>query len=791
MIDRLSRILFRVRYVVWLVVLPLTVASWMLVPPVEFDQTIEGFFPPDHPALLSYEKSKRAFGGDQIIFVAYDDPDLWTEAGMGRVRILADRITEEVPDVERVDAVDQMPVPWLVDDAVGAAISSRFSLTGLFRMITGRTTVRMLVQSVADDPERHDKMRQRICSHPLFNGLLVDATGGTTALIVRLKASPETNQRAAVLALRRVSDEFAKAQKLERVAVAGPPVLVVDGFISLDRDNQTLGLVAMLLMTVMMLIAVRNPAWALLSLIAGWATWEMTRIFITVFQLKLSLSAGPIIAQTVVLCMPAASHLAVRFFATLHEGLGRHEAAHRTLNIMFTPVAWCAVASASGYLATWVATTVQPVGQLGITMFACNLMAGVLVWSLAAGAMTTQFRRRDPDGTSVEQGTAAVAEGVGKLTGWVLAHPEITLVLFVVPALFATIGVVWLQFESNYINVHKPHSRVARDYRFIESRMGGIGLVELIFPAPTAITPGWLDRVSQTSTHLRESNPDLVSGVVSLADLLNSPTDASDEERDKIVAMKIETLSQPKYSHFLNNLWERDELWEPDGEGEATGQVRILVRVQESAQPELKEECFAKLIDITRRELSDKTYITGLSHLMTQITHAVVSTAFYATIWSGVMSLAMLWAALRHLRLALLAFAPTLLAVGLVLGIMGWLGLKIDMSTALVAGVAIGLSVDDAVHCLLRWKQELKAGRPAHEALKVAYAGTGPGVVLSSSAVSLGFLAMLFSEFVPMSSFGWLVAVATAGGSLGNLVVIPAVLALTVRRNGKISRSPR
>lgn len=784
MIDRLSRILFRVRYVVWLVVLPLTILSWMLVPPVEFDQTIEGFFPADHPALQSYERSKRAFGGDQIIFVAYDDPDLWTEKGMDRVRTLADRINVEVPDIERVDAIDQMPVPWMVDDAVGAAISSRFSLTSIFRMIAGRTTVKMLVQSVADDPERRDAMRQRICSHPLFNGLLVDAKGGTTAIIVRLKAAIETNQRAAVLALRRVSDEFAKENKLERVAVAGPPVLVVDGFISLDRDNKTLGLVAMLLMTVTMLIAVRNPAWALLSLIAGWTTWEMTRIFITVFNLKLSLSAGPIVAQTVVLCMPAASHLAVRFFSTLHEGISRREAAHRTLNVMFTPVAWCAVASASGYLATWVATTVQPVAQLGITLFACNLMAGALVWSLSAGAMTTRFWRRNPNGTSVEQGTAAVAEGVGKLTGWVLTHPGTTLGLFVVPTLFATIGVVWLQFESNYINVHKPRSRIARDYRFIESRMGGIGLVELIFPAPSAMTPEWLDRLGQTSKHLRESNPELVSGVVSLNDLLNSPTNTSSEERDKTVEMKIQALSQPKYSHFLDNLWERDE------NDESKGQIRILVRVQESAQPELKEECFAKLLEITRREISDKTFITGLSHLMTQITHAVVSTSFYATIWSGVMSLAMLWAALRHLRLALLAFAPTLLAVGLVLGIMGWLGLRIDMSTALVAGVAIGLSVDDAVHCLLRWKQELRAGRPAYEALQVAYAGTGPGVVLSSSAVSLGFLAMLFSEFVPMSSFGWLVAVATAGGSLGNLVVIPAVLALTVRRSDSGTLSP-
>lgn len=775
MIDRLARIVFRFRYVVWGVVLPLIVLSWIFVPPVVFDQTIEGFFPHDHPALLSYERSKQAFGGDQIVFVAYDDDQLWTAEGMDRVRTLADRIAEQVPGIERVDAMDQMPVPWLVDEAVAAA-SGPFSFVGLFRMVAGRATVSTAIRSSADEPKQIAEFRQKICAHPLFNGLLVDSTGKTTAIIVRLDAAAEADRRPAVLALRKVADEFAKENKLERVAVAGPPVLVVDGFVSLDRDNQTLGVVAMILMTVTMLVAVRNPAWALLSLIAGWATWEMTRIFITMFDLKLSLSAGPIIAQTVVLCMPAASHLAVRFFSILHEGLSRRDAAHATLTIMFAPVAWCAIASASGYLATWAATTVRPVGELGITMFVCNMVAGALVWMLAAGAMTIRFRRNPSEAANVEQGTKAVAEGVGRMTGWVLTHPGFTLFMFLTPVLLATCGVVWLQFESNYINIHKPRSRVATDYRFIEKRMGGIGLVELISPAPEKMTSEWLDKVGQMTKKMRQENPEMVAGIVSLADLLSVPPDVPKSDRDDVVATKIRILGNAKYQHFLNNLYSRH----PDNP--ATDEVRILIRIQESAQPELKEECFTKLLKVCRDDLSKETFITGLSHLMTQITHAVVSTSFRATLWSAVISLAMLWFALRNLPLAVLAFAPTLFAVGLVLGVMGWIGVKIDMSTALVAGVAIGLSVDDAVHCLLRWKQELKAGLSSDEALKAAYAGSGPGVVLSSSAVSLGFLAMLYSEFVPMSSFGWLVAVATAGGSLGNLVLIPAILALVTRR---------
>ena len=776
MIDRLSRVLYRFRYIVWAVVIPLIALSWIFVPPVVFDQTIEGFFPHDHPALLSYEKTKKAFGGDQIVFVAYDDDQLWTPEGMDRVRLLADRIAENVPGIDRVDAVDQMPVPWMVDEAVSTITSGKFSWLGLFRMVAGRATVAMVVNTVADDPEAQQEFRKRISAHPLFNGLLVDGTGQTTAIIVRLSAADDADRGPAVIALRKISDEFARENKLGHVAVAGPPVLVADGFTSLDRDNETLGVVAMILMTITMLIAVRNPFWALLSLIAGWATWEMTRIFITIFHLKLSLSAGPIIAQTVVLCMPAASHLAVRFFSILHQGKKRPETAHETLTVMFAPVAWCAIASASGYLATWAATTVLPVAQLGITMFACNLMAGLLVWCLSAGAMTMRIRRGPVEAAAVEQGTAVVAEGVGRMTGWVLSHPGATLGLFVTPILVATVGVVWIQFESNYINIHKPRSRVARDYRFIENRMGGIGLVELISPAPEKMSSEWLNRLRGVTAKMRQQNPQMVAGIVSLADLLSVPDSVDESERDEIVAMKIRILGNQKYQHFLNNLWSRDK---EDGSGNL---VRILIRIQESAQPELKEECFANLLATSRQDISDQTYITGLSHLMTQITHAVVSTSFRATIWSGVMSLAMLWFALRNLPLATLAFAPTLLAVGLVLGIMGWMGLKIDMSTALVAGVAIGLSVDDAVHCLLRWKQELRAGRPAGEALKIAYAGSGPGVVLSSSAVSLGFLAMLYSEFVPMSSFGWLVAVATAGGSLGNLVVIPAILALFYRQ---------
>jgi len=302
-----------------------------------------------------------------------------------------------------------------------------------------------------------------------------------------------------------------------------------------------------------------------------------------------------------------------------------------------------------------------------------------------------------------------------------------------------------------------------------------------VFPAPDVLTPEFLNRLKQTADALEGVDPNLVSGVVSLADILNQPAKTEKDGRidaDQVLALKVNILSVSKFSHFLTTLWSRPN---PD-QNKTDNTMRILVRIRENAPADEKERCFEGMLSRVQINLSKEAYITGLSHLMTKITEAIAVTSFRSGAWSTLISLLMLCVALRSFPLAALALAPTLLAVGLVLGLMGWIGLKIDMSTVFVASVAIGLSVDDTFHCLLRWKENLRDGQAPSAALRNAYQGSGAGVVLSSAAVSLGFLAMLWSEFLPMFHFGWLISVATLGGSLGNLVVIPAVLAWTTSR---------
>src|SRR4029079_5170167 len=160
-----------------------------------------------------------------------------------------------------------------------------------------------------------------------------------------------------------------------------------------------------------------------------------------------------------------------------------------------------------------------------------------------------------------------------------------------------------------------------------------------------------------------------------------------------------------------------------------------------------------------------------------------IATQWSTFSWATAGILVMLALALRGPRLAVLAILPTMLAVGLVLGLMGWVGVKRDIATALVASVALGLSVDDTFHCLLQYHR-YRATRRFRRRLFESYRVSGPGVILSSLAVAVGFAALRASEFEPFINFGTMVGIATAGSPLGTLVLLPACLTLGRRWRG-------
>ena len=756
---------------------------------VSYEQSIRSFFADDDPTIVDYQKASAAFGDDNFVFVAYDDPALLTPGGMDRVAELAKELGPgRIEGVARVESIDAMPLLWKVDDGLIAMDS----MPGFARKLAQRT-MREAIKNVdlsggnalavggfvkSADAKGLADLKARLTHHPLFLGTLIDSRAETTALVVRLKKTEDHDVKRSVGELRKRADAFAVRHRLGRPAIVGPPVLLADGFTSIDVDGRRLAVVGMVLIGVVTLTATRSLWWALVPLIAGWVVWLATEWVLATFNLRLSLSGGPLVAQIIVLTMPAASHLAIHFRDELRRERDPRVAARTTLSAVSSPIAWCAVTGGIGYGAL-VTSNVVPIQQFGWIMGVCTVLAALLVMAISPAAMLPPFRMDLP---TKHGSTSSVGRGMGTVIEWVYNHPTRVVVALVAIVVPLAAGMGRLTYESNYINAFKPRARVVQDYKTVESRLGGIGVVELIVPVSGPVTPATLEKLRSVERGLiggKEDGP-RASYVLSLATVLDPDrriTALPEASAARVLASKLDLIAASPQAELLRGFW-----------NPGAKEARILVRLVEQQPAPDKSTIFADALGLARKAFGEGSYLTGLSYLMTKTTQGVIKTQWTTFFWSVAGILLMLAIALRSPLLAGLAILPTLLSVALVLGLMGWLGIKLDMATALVASVALGLSVDDTFHCLLQFHR-YRASEPFRPSLFASYAVTGPGVLLSSSAVAVGFLALRLSEFTPFSNFGAMVAIATAGSTIGNILLLPACLTLGDRRAGSERRA--
>ena len=109
-------------------------------------------------------------------------------------------------------------------------------------------------------------------------------------------------------------------------------------------------------------------------------------------------------------------------------------------------------------------------------------------------------------------------------------------------------------------------------------------------------------------------------------------------------------------------------------------------------------------------------------------------------------------------------------------GLMGWLGIPLSAATALIASVVIGLAVDDTIHYLTRFREELDRTGDYVASMYTTLQTAGRAIALTTSMLIAGFLVFLSSDFNATHDFGLLASIALTSSLLGSLVFLPAAL---------------
>jgi multidrug efflux pump subunit AcrB len=136
----------------------------------------------------------------------------------------------------------------------------------------------------------------------------------------------------------------------------------------------------------------------------------------------------------------------------------------------------------------------------------------------------------------------------------------------------------------------------------------------------------------------------------------------------------------------------------------------------------------------------------------------------------------------RSVRLGLLAAIPNTTPMAVTLGYMGLRGYDLNAGNVIVFTICLGIVVDDTIHFLTRYREEMARDNDVWKAIERSYHGTGRAIVLMTLLIVCGLSVLLLSDFVPTRRFAELTTLTMIAALFGDLLLLPASLVLFRKR---------
>ncbi len=719
--DGFTEFLIRRRQWLLAVSAVLTLIAWPISRQLKFDQSIESMYAPGNRELQAFKRSKETFGGDEFLMVAYREPRLF-QSDDKLTAAAGDRLNRLAEQIGALPGVESHTIQHLA-----SALRSPY----------GRGRIRKFVE-----------------------GILVGSDGETVAVVARLSPLDEAHApRAATF--RRVR-EIAAAQDPPAV-VLGEPVQVHDMFRYVEEDGFTLGLWSTVLLMGMIYLLFRSIRWMVLPLAVVWVTLVWTKALLVVSHMQLSMVSSMLDSLVTIIVIATVSHVIMRYRELIpyHD---RERALALALRDLLVPVFWVTVTTTAGF-ASLMTCHITPVASFGIMMSLATLLLLLAAIAILPGVVLLGRTTPAPAVSALE---APLERSLGRMTDWVEHRPVLVWSAMGALSLACLPGLFQLQIESDFSRNFRRHSPIVQALNFFETHLGGAGTWEVNFPAPSELTEEYLDDVEALADELRaieeRTTPNRITKVVAVTDGLSLiPKSVVVARLSLATRLAALDLVQPDYLRSLYN-------------GDA-GRMRIVLRAMERQPSEVKLQLIEEVTELARKRFPEAE-AAGLYVLLAHLVESLMDDQLVSSLLATAAMVVLMFLAFRNLWLSICLLAPNVFPLIVVLGVMGWLNMKINVGSAMIAAVSMGLTIDSGILYLFEYRHARSRGLNFSEALTETHQGVGLAVLLSNVALIVGFMVLTLSHFVPLVYFGILVDVAMLGGLAGNLILLPLLLRL-------------
>jgi predicted RND superfamily exporter protein len=464
-------------------------------------------------------------------------------------------------------------------------------------------------------------------------------------------------------------------------------------------------------------------------------------------------------------------HLLSRYIEELRKGLSKNKALMVTLKEVSLATFLTSFTTSVGF-ASLITITIVPVKEFGIYIAASVMITFVTSYTLYPAVMSLMSVPRMIEN---EENKWKWRQFLFKILKYIFRNPiKIQLGIFLI-ALLAIFGIKQLKINNYLLDELSKDEKHRIDFVFFEEKYSGVRPFEMLIE---------LKQTDKSFTHTDvlkelESLHQIVEKLFEAGSLI-SPLEIHKQINTAIhqtdiqyYGISTDSVDIQKINHLIEEAKRRKQVRIFNHDNTV---ARLSGRMKDIGSYELSQKIDKFNGEIVPNFIYIQPQITGSAFLVDKNNQQLANDITKGLLLAFVI-IAITFALLyRSLKMVIIALLPNIFPVMAIAGLMGWLGIDLKMTSAIIFTISFGIAVDDTIHFLSKLKLELLKGRTLMFAIYRTYLSTGKALVLTSVILFSGFSGLFFSDFQSTYNIGLLTSFTLLIALLFDLTLLPLLV---------------
>ena len=662
-----------------------------------------------------------------------------------------------------------------------------------------------------------DKNRgfKEILNSPVFRNFVISENGNTSGIIVNIKENKKLENienlskseieaykdkikkqnHENILEIRQVIQSYGDVGK---IYLGGIPMIADDMMTFIKSDIVVFGLGVLLFIIATLWFVFRKLIWIIVPISSCLFSVMIMMGLLGILGWKVTVISSNFIALMLILTMAMNIHMSTRFLQLRKDFPTKNnfEIISLTTNKMFWPILYTVFTTVFAFLSL-IFSEIKPIIDFGWMMTFGLITSFIITFTLLPTLLNfvpikdISIKKEQESKITTFLGSVSLnnKNSIFGITGIVI--------------ILSILGISKLEVENSFINYFNKDTEIYKGMKLIDEELGGTTPLEVILKFPVVenketsteddefedwddeedendekywFTKDKIDKISSVHNYL-DSLPQ-IGKVLSFSSIIDVATQLNNNKPLGTLEMGV------LYSKIPESI--KTEIIDPylsikDNE------ARISLRIIDSQENLRRNDLINKInFDLKNKlGLEESEYkLTGVLILFNNLLQSLFKSQILTLglVMIGIFSMFIIL--FRNIKLSLIGVVPNFIAAFFILGIIGLLGIPLDMMTITIAAITIGIAVDNSIHYIYRFKEEFSKIKDYSKTLKKCHSTVGIAILNTSITIVFGFSILVFSKFIPTIYFGVFTGIAMLLAMISVLTLLPTLI-LTIKPFGK------